>query len=151
MNIIDIIAHKLLVRTSGNSQAPTVDWSRLLMEQCEFQRQRNSRHFDDILSCRWCGELGVSQHVHLETHRQAHQQVHDARTCLNVISGRSRPGSCLVCLEFSDVPTGGGTVAEDMTTDSEVYHTFGHHEDERRDAGMLVTGKILLRVCSTTL
>ena len=42
----------------------------------------------------------------------------------------------LACPEFLIVPTGAGNVAEDMTTDTEVYHTlkFGHEEDVRRGA-----------------
>ena len=34
------------------------------------------------------------------------------------------------------MPTGAGNVAEDMITDTEVYHTlkFGHQVDVRRDA-----------------
>ena len=56
--------------------------------------------------------------------------------CFNVIRGGSHAGSCLACPEFLIVPTGAGNAAEDMTTDTEVYHTlkFGHREDVRRDA-----------------
>ena len=54
----------------------------------------------------------------------------------NVISGGSRTVNCLACPEFLIVPTEGGSVAEDMITDAEVYHTlkFGHPEDVRRGA-----------------
>ena len=43
---------------------------------------------------------------------------------------------CLACPEFLIVLTGAGSVAEDMITDTEVYHTlrFGQQEDVRRDA-----------------
>ena len=39
-------------------------------------------------------------------------------------------------LEFSCVPIEAGSVVENMTTDTEVYHTlkFGHQEDVRRGA-----------------
>ena len=39
-------------------------------------------------------------------------------------------------LEVSFVPIGAVSAAEDMTTDTEVYHTltFGHQEDVRRGA-----------------
>ena len=53
-----------------------------------------------------------------------------------VISGGSHAGTCLACLEFMIVPTGAGSFAKDMITDSEVYHMLnvGHQEDARRDA-----------------
>ena len=53
-----------------------------------------------------------------------------------MISGGSRAGNCLACPEFLIVPTGAGSVAEDMITDTEVFHKlkFGHREDVRRGA-----------------
>ena len=48
----------------------------------------------------------------------------------------SSAGICLSCLEFMIVPTGAGSFAKDMITDSEVYHMLnvGHQENVRRDA-----------------
>ena len=39
--------------------------------------------------------------------------------------------NCLACLELLMVPTGAGSVTEDLITDSEVCHMlkFGHQED----------------------
>ena len=56
--------------------------------------------------------------------------------CFNVISGGCHTSNCLACPEFSIVPTGARSVAEDMITDTEFYHTlkFGHEKDVRRDA-----------------
>ena len=42
----------------------------------------------------------------------------------NVISGGSRTGNFLACPDFLFAPTGAGTVAEDMVTDTEAYHTL---------------------------
>ena len=57
----------------------------------------------------------------------------------NVVSGGSHAGNCLACPEILIVPTGASSVAEDMITDSEVYHTvkFGYQEDVRWDACMV--------------
>ena len=49
----------------------------------------------------------------------------------NVISGGSRAGNFLTCLEFLLVPKRAGSAAEDMITDTEVFHMlkFGHQKD----------------------
>ena len=120
--------------------------------QTEFQRQRNSRNFDDSKSCRCCEERGTSVHVHLETLTgKPLDKFMMPVLCFNVISGRSHSGNCLTCPEFLFVPIGACSVAEDMITDTEVYHTLklGHQEDVRRNA-WLVTRQALLRVCSST-
>ena len=107
----------------------------MVLVQSEFQRQRNSRHFDDSLSCKCC-KHGVSLHVHLETHKQTHRKVHDARTFFQRDQWWKSHRQVLACLEFSIAPTGTGNVVEDMITDTEVNHMlkFGHQEDVRRDA-----------------
>ena len=53
-----------------------------------------------------------------------------------VISGGSRAGTYLSCLEFMIAPTAAGGFAKDIITDSEVHHMLkiGHQEDVRRDA-----------------
>ena len=58
-NIIDIIAHKLLgmdVWEEPETDKLLVETLRVILVQSEFQRQRNSRHFDDSLPCRCCEE-----------------------------------------------------------------------------------------------
>ena len=48
--------------------------------------------------------------------------------CFNVISGGSHADGCLACPEFLFLPIRARRAEEDMTPDTEVYHTlkFGH-------------------------
>ena len=86
VNIVDIIAHKLLGMDVW--EQPVID--KLLVETPDGSKyewcrsransslERNSRHFDDSLSCR------CSPHVHLEVHRPKFVM---SVLCFNVISG----------------------------------------------------------------
>ena len=70
----------------------------------------------------------------------------------SVVSGGSHAGNLLACPEFLIVPTGAGSVPEDMITDTEVFYTlkFGLKRTYGEMRAMLVTRKVLLRVCSST-
>ena len=107
-----------------------------MLVQSDFQRQRNSRHFDDSLSCKCCKQ-GVSLCTYISklTDKPTDKFMMPV-LCFNVISGGSHTGNCLACPEFLFVPNGAGNVAEDMITDTEVNHTwkFGYQQDVRRDA-----------------
>ena len=70
----------------------------------------------------------------------------------NVISGESHAGNLLACSEFLVAPTEAGSVAEDMIIDIEVYHLlkFGPSKDARRDVCNVGDETGFLRVCSST-
>ena len=79
LNIIDVIAHKLL----GMNDWEQAKIDRTMVETLDGTKNErcwSRANSDDSLSCRRFGERSVSLHVHLVTHRQAHRQVCDART-----------------------------------------------------------------------
>ena len=127
---------------SENRQKSASRRSRLLMEPrtsgvCHSAtwRERNCRHSDQSLSCRRCRKCGVSLHLHLETLWQAHQQVYDARTLFRRDQWWKSCRHLLGVSGVKIVPTGAGSFAMAMITDSEVYHMLkvGHQEDVRRN------------------
>ena len=144
INIIDIIAHRLLDMDVW--EQPEID--KLLVETLDgskYERYWSRANFSAnatlAISTTVCRAGAAKSEVRLYTYiskltGKPTDMFMMPVLCFNVISGGSRAGSCLAFPEFFIVPTGAGNAAEDMTTDTEVYHTleFGYPEDVRRGA-----------------
>ena len=144
VNIVDIIAHKLLGMDVW--EQPEID--KLLIETldgsknewCWFRSNSSANATFDISTtvCRAGAaksEVRVYTYISKLTSKLTDKFIRPV-LCFNVISGGSHAGNCLACPEFLTVPTGAGNVAEDKIIDTEDNHTlkFGHQEDVRRDA-----------------
>ena len=142
LNIIDVIAHKLLGMDVWEQQKSTGRWSSLLMGPTTIgvggaNPSANATLAIPVTVCL----AGVAKsEVSLNTYisksaGKATDKFMMPVLCFNVISGESRAGNLSACSEFLIVPTEAGSVAEDMIVDTEVYHLlrFGHMKDVRRD------------------
>ena len=140
VNITDIIAHKWLGIDTW--EQPEID--KLLVETLDgskIERCCSGANFSAnatlAISTTVCRAVAAKSEVRLYLYvSKLTDKFVLPVLCFNVISGGSHAGSCLACPEFLLVPTGAGSVAEDMITDTEVYRTlkFGHQEDVRRGA-----------------
>ena len=136
VNITDIIAHKV----AANGRLGTDRIDKLLMDQerVVLSRANSSANATLAIPTTVCRAGAAKSEARLYMcNLEAHRQVHDARalfrrdqwwkSCKQIAWRVS--SSCLCRL-------GAGIVAEDMITNTEVFHTlkFGHQEDVRRDA-----------------
>ena len=133
VDIIDVIAHELLGMDVWEQAEIDRTMVEVLMEPRtsgvgpeRIPAQRNSCHFDEVFPHTYISTL---------TGKPTDRFVMPVPS-FDVISGGTRAGNCSACPEFSIVPTGASSVAEDMITDTDVFHTlkFGHQGDARRGA-----------------
>ena len=118
VNIIDIIAHKLLGMDVW--EQPEID--RRLVETLDGTKNR------------WCwSEVSLWLCISKLTGMLADKFVMP-QLSFNVISGGSRAGHCLACPEFLIASTRAGSGTEDMITDNEVYHTLKIRSSRGRTA-----------------
>ena len=124
VNIVDIIAHKLLGMDVW--EQPEID--KLLVETLDgsrnewcWSRANFSANATLAISTTVCCAGAAKSEVRLCTYiSKLTDKFMMPVLCFNVISGGSRAGSCLACPEFLIVPTGAGIVAKDMITDTGV-------------------------------
>ena len=142
--VIDIIAHKLLDMDAW--EQTTID--KLLVKTLDgikkewcWSRPNFSADAPLATSTTVCRAGAAKSEVFLFTYISKPTSKPTDRfvmlvLCFNVTSGGSHTGNCLSCPEFLLMPIGVGNAAEDMSTDTEVYHTLkcGHQEDVRRGA-----------------
>ena len=138
VNIVDIVAHKLL----GMDFLEQREIDKLLVETLDGPSTSGSERTSaptQLSPFRRQSSVQVLRRVRYVSTRTSPKLTDKFMMpvlCFNLISGGSQAGSCLACPEFLIVPTGAGNASEDVTTDTEVYHTlkFGHQVDVRRDA-----------------
>ena len=70
-----------------------------MLVQREARRQRNSRHFDDGLSCKCCGSEVLLVLVHLEIAGNPSEKFVMSALSVNVINDGSRGNNPLACQE----------------------------------------------------
>ena len=142
-HIIDVIAHKLLgmdvwdQAEIDRTMVETLDGTK--NERC-WSRANSSANATLAISMtvyRASTASEVSLYTYISTHiGKSTDKFVMPISSFNVVCGGSRAGNCLAYPEFLTMPTGAGSVAEDMITDTESFYTLksDHQEDVRRGA-----------------